>query len=185
MSPLPSLGKSYRWGIVHWWLQKHDVIDSEVFIAYWRKWPSNYRQHLSYHIEDKFEFAPDEPQQLTAKYVLGDYLFNCAQLPDRNLNHNILLRETISYLDEHLWDDDGRLANLRMSAFDVALILGTSPEQVAALHEQRLLRPINMFASPKPPKKTAPVFALGDVFCLWVTDFQTLSFNRSTYVSKW
>lgn len=183
--PLPNLEKSYRWGLIHWWLQTHESVVGNDFYNYWRNWPSNYHQSLSSRINDKFEYAPDTPQRLTAKYVLGDYLFSVVHLPDRDLSQNILLREIFSYLDEHLWDKDGQLANLRLSALDVALLLGTSREQVASLFEQRLLHPISKIATTKPPTKTAPILALGDVFCLWVTDFQTPTFNRATYVSRW
>ncbi|WP_413113976.1 TniQ family protein [Thaumasiovibrio sp. DFM-14] len=183
--PLPNVGKSYRWGLVHWWLHRNSTLSSVAFYDYWQEWPQSFHRELESDIEERFDLAPNESDQLTAKYVLGDYLFNSILLPSKDLQNNLLLKEIIAYLDEHLWEQNGKLANLKVSALDICLFLGTSREQVAALYEQGLLSPSELYKPSTPPKVTAPAFILGDLFCLWVSDFQTPVFNRSSYVSRW
>ncbi|MDV2323022.1 hypothetical protein Q5N31_18735, partial [Vibrio cholerae] len=76
------------------------------------------------------------PNQWRLKDLLGEILFSSINLPGRNLQYNLILRELFHYLENLLWENNGLIANLRLSAFEVSLILGCSTEEVASMSEQ-------------------------------------------------
>ncbi|PNH98471.1 TniQ family protein [Vibrio diazotrophicus] len=187
-SPLPTIPQSYRWGLIHWWTQMSDstqTSDSENFMIFWEQWPNSFHEMIKTEIESGFEYAVVSQAKLRMKDVLGKILFNSIKLPDRNFHSNIILKELFQYLEAHLWDNDGRLANLRLNTSDVCIVLNCSKEQVASMVGQRILTPTRHPKSRGFLIDTDYVFYLGDIYCLWLSEFQTDEFNRSFYVSRW
>ncbi|WP_346962602.1 hypothetical protein [Vibrio sp. 624788] len=85
----------------------------------------------------------------------------------------------------HLWDSNGLIANLRMNSLEAAVFLNCSMDEVASMVEQRILKP-NRKTKPNTPLEVNDyLFYFGDIFCLWLAEFQTDEFNRSFYVSRW
>lgn len=182
----PNVSDSHRWGIVHWWhtQYKHNIHIDE-FKAYWVEWPSSLNRDIDNHIHHAIEYRIKEISDMTCREVLGKYLFNAILLPDRDLNHNVILKQVVRYLDDHMLDNDGFIANLRINSIDAALFLNTSLDQIASLVEQAMLKSCIKLKSNSPLSKHADAFYLGDIFCLWLSDFQSANYNRSTYISRW
>ena len=186
ITPLPSLPKSYRWGLVHWWVKSFDdTFNAETFVNFWKNWPNSFHDYIESEISFNLEHATVDKAQLRIKDLLNRVFFNSVHLPDRNFRYNIVLKELFAYLDKHIWDDHGILANLKMNALEACVLLNCSLEQVASMVEQRLLCPNRVQKQASTFKPTHYVFHLGDVYCLWLSDFQTDEFNRSFYVSRW
>lgn len=188
VAPLPIIAQSYRWGIIHWWSQMFrstQISNSEKFMTFWEQWPNSFHDMIETEIESGFEYAVVSQAELRIKDVLGKILFSSIKLPDRNFNSNIILKELFQYLEAHLWDNGGRLANLRLNTFDICILLNCSKEQVTSMVEQRILIPTRYPKSRGILIDTDYVFYLGDIYCLWLSDFQTDEFSRSFYVSRW
>jgi len=182
----PDVSVSHRWGVMHWWHTQHDhIINIDAFKSYWKNWPNSLYSDIDNKIKHAIEYRVKELSDMTCREVLGEYLFNAMQLPDRNLNHNIILKQVVHYLDEHMLDNNGFIANLRINSIDAALFLNTSLDQVASLVEQTMLKSSIRLKSNSPLSKHADAFYLGDIFCLWLSDFQSANYNRSTYISRW
>ncbi|MGR5151027.1 TniQ family protein [Photobacterium swingsii] len=186
IEPLPSLPIGYRWGLIHWWKQiSPELTGDACFVQFWLKWPSSFYSVLEPIIDFKFNHAAVALEELRIKDVLDDILFKSILLPDRSLRYNLILREIFHYLEDNVWRNDCRLANLKMNALEVALLLNTSLDQVSSVVEQRLLRPNRRLKPDRPFNHTDDLFYLGDVYCLWLAEFQTADFNRSFYTSRW
>ncbi|OLQ72983.1 hypothetical protein BIT28_07350 [Photobacterium proteolyticum] len=186
LEPLPDLPQSYRWGLVHWWVQISSVsFDAISFIQFWREWPSSFHSMIDKTIDFKIAYAVVATEELRLKDVLDEILFKAIRLPERNLRYNFILREIFRYLEDNLWLNGGRLANLRMNALEVALLLNCSLDQVASVVEQRMLKTNRRLKLDRPFDNTDYLFYLGDVYCLWLAEFQTDDFNRSFYTSRW
>ncbi len=140
---------------------------------------------IKHEIEINLEYAVVNRDELRLKDLLGRLYFFAVRLPERNLRYNIILSELLSYIDKHLWLDAGLIANLRMNALDVVVFLNCSLDEVASMVEQRILKPTRRIKPNIPLEKTDYLFHLGDVYCLWLAEFQTDEFNRSFYVSRW
>ncbi|MHA2936673.1 TniQ family protein [Vibrio sp. RC27] len=186
-SLLPDIPISYRWGLVHWWKKasQSEYFDAMSFYQFWENWPESIGQKIQDTVEYNLEYRTVGENELTLRDVLGNLLFSCILLPDRNLKYNLILRELFHYLEQRVWEDNGQFANLRMNAIDVAILLNTDMEQIASLVDQRILVPSRNIKNNEPLNKTANLFYLGDVYCLWLAEFQTDEFNRSFYVSRW
>ncbi|EPW6429568.1 TniQ family protein [Vibrio parahaemolyticus] len=183
---LPDLPKSYRWGLIHWW--KHineNTFNHLSFIEFFSTWPSSFHSMIKYEIEFNLEYAVVSRDELRLKDLLGRLYFFAVRLPERNLRYNIILSELLSYIDKHLWLDAGLIANLRMNALDVVVFLNCSLDEVSSMVEQRILKPNRRTKPNKPLEITEYLFHLGDIYCLWLAEFQTDEFNRSFYVSRW
>nr|WP_255555469.1 TniQ family protein [Enterovibrio paralichthyis] len=185
-TPLPDLPKSYRWGLVHWWTQISNVpFNAETFVQFWNDWPDAWHKRVQEEIEFRLEHATVDLPELRLKDVLGNLFFSSICLPERNLKFNWALRDLLQFIEEHLWDKGGSIANLRMNAFEVAVFLNCSLDQVASLVAQRQLKP-NKRTKPNVPMSNSDyLFYLGDVYCLWLSEFQTDAFSRSFYTSRW
>ncbi|MBF4237327.1 hypothetical protein EAY82_22710, partial [Vibrio anguillarum] len=101
------------------------------------------------------------------------------------LQHNIILGELLSHLEKRLWRDKGLIANLKMNALEATVLLNCSVDQIASIVEQRILKPNRRTKPNSPLEVTDYLFHFGDIFCLWLAEFQTDEFNRSFYVSRW
>ncbi|ROV57936.1 hypothetical protein EGH82_20795 [Vibrio ponticus] len=185
IDPLPDLPKSYRWGLIHWWshITKAEF-NHTSFIDFWQNWPVSFHELIEREIEFKLEHAVVDRQELKVKDILGDVLFSCIHLPERNLKYNIVLNALLSFVEDNLWQDDGFLANLRMNSIEVAIFLNCSRDQVVAMVEQRLLKPNRRTRPNQPFEFTDYLFYLGDVYCLWLAEFQTDEFNRTFLISR-
>ncbi|MFG0774258.1 TniQ family protein [Vibrio plantisponsor] len=188
VAPLPIIPQSYRWGLIHWWSQMFEATqtsDSEKFMTFWEQWPNSFHDMIETEIESGFEYAVVSQAELRIKDVLGKLLFSSIKLPDRNFRSNIILKELFQYLEAHLWDNDGRLANLRLNTSDICIVLNCSKEQVASMVKQRILIPTRHPKSREILIDTDYVFYFGDIYCLWLSECQTDEFNRYFYVSRW
>ncbi|WP_102467597.1 TniQ family protein [Vibrio cyclitrophicus] len=183
---LPDLPPSYRWGLVHWWIHiSNDPFEHLSFVQFFSKWPSSFHSMIDSEIEFNLEHAIVGRRELRIKDLLGRIFFSSVRLPERNLQHNIVLGELLRYLETHLWHDNGMIANLRMNALEAAVFLNSSMDEVASMVEQRILKP-NRKTKPNTPLEVNDyLFYFGDIFCLWLAEFQTDEFNRSFYVSRW
>ncbi|EGR4229193.1 TniQ family protein [Vibrio cholerae] len=184
---LPAAPVSYRWGLVHWWMnnKKSKELETESFTIFWENWPDSFHNLIHETLSYNQTYSLVAPNQWRLKDLLGEILFNSINLPGRNLQYNLILRELFHYLENHLWENNGLIANLRLSAFEVSLILGCSTEEVASMSEQGLLIPMQNRKRYEPMSLTNCIFHFGDVFCLWLAEFQTDEFNRSFYTSRW
>ena len=186
IAPLPDLPKSYRWGLIHWWGQVSDVdFCANTLIKFWENWPNSFHGMIEHEIQFNLEYATVKHEQLRVKDLIGRLFFKSIQLPQRNLQHNIILNELLAYIDQRLWDNQGLLANLKMNAFEIAVFLNCSLDQVASMVEQRLIKPNKRTKPNAPINNRDYIFYLGDIYCLWLAEFQTDEFNRSFYVSRW
>ncbi|HHC7267606.1 TPA: TniQ family protein [Vibrio parahaemolyticus] len=187
LPPLPSVPKSYRWGLIHWWkhIEKTDNFNPSSFHRFWTDWPESFQQKIQKRIDYNYEYRTVSKKELNVRDIIGDLLFSSIQLPDRDFRHNIILRELFAYFEQVIWDKNGQFANLRLNSYDLAFLLNTDTDQIASLVEQRLLVPNHPIKTSEPFNKTANLFYLGDAFCLWLSEFQTDEFNRSYYVSRW
>ncbi|MHA2940400.1 TniQ family protein [Vibrio sp. RC27] len=185
--PLPDIPVSFRWGLLHWWKKasKSEYFDAMNFYQLWEDWPESIGKKIQDTVEYNLEYRTVSENELTLRDVLGSLLFTCILLPDRNLKYNLILRELFHYLEQRIWEDNGQFANLRMNAIDAAILLNSDLEQIASLVDQRILVPSRNIKNNEPLNKTANIFYLGDVYCLWLAEFQTDEFNRSFYVSRW
>ena len=184
--PLPSLPQSYRWGLVHWWVHLNDNnFDHLSFTRFFSNWPSSFHSIIDNEIEFSLEHAIVENRELRVKDLLGRIFFSAVRLPERNLQHNIVLGELLRYLETHLWENNGLIANLRMNALEATLFLNCTINEVASMVEQRILKPNRRTKPNSPLEVTDYLFYFGDIFCLWLAEFQTDEFNRSFYVSRW
>ncbi|MDC0610542.1 TniQ family protein [Vibrio sp.] len=183
---LPDLPASYRWGLVHWWTQIHnELFDNDTFLKFWQNWPHSFHDKIKSTIEFNIEYTTVNNERLRLKDLLGSLLLHSFKLPSHNLRYNLILKEIFSYLDIHLWENHGLLANLKMNAFEVAILLNTTTDEIASMVEQRLLLPKHTIKNSVPLNNSHYLFHLGDVYCLWLSEFQTDEFNRSFYVSRW
>jgi|TARA_Y100000588_G_C14113356_1_gene864000 hypothetical protein len=136
-------------------------------------------------IEFNLEHAIIGKKELRVKDLLGRIFFSSILLPERNLQHNIILGELLRHVETNLWDNDGLIANLRMNALEATVFLNCSLDEIASMVEQRILKP-NRKTKPNAPLEVNDyLFYFGDIFCLWLAEFQTNEFNRSFYVSRW
>jgi hypothetical protein len=186
-SPIyPVINKSHRWGVVHWWYKQHDSkFTLAEFKTFWSNWPNSLDEIIQKKIESAIEFRVKDLNELSCRDVLDKLLFNSILLPTRDFHNNIILKQLSSYLDRHMLDDNGFIANLHINSIEAALLLGTSIDQIASLVEQGLLKTNIRLKSNKTLSVEADLFYLGDVFCLWLSDFQTETYNHSIYVSQW
>ncbi|WP_432463244.1 TniQ family protein [Agarivorans sp. QJM3NY_33] len=183
---LPALPKSYRWGLVHWWNTiNDDEFNPTSFFEFFSTWPNSLYSLIKKEIEFNLEHAVVSRNELRLNDVLGRLFFSSIRLPERSLRYNIILRELLSYIDQNLWLNSGLLANLRMNALQVAIFMNCSVDEVASMVEQRIVTPNRRVKPNTPIEKTEHLFHLGDIYCLWLAEFQTDEFNRSFYVSRW
>lgn len=183
---LPDLPKSYRWGLVHWWSNiNDDEFNPTSFFDFFSNWPHSFYSMIEKEVEFNLEHAVVSRNELRLKDLLGRLFFSSVRLPERNLRYNIILRELLSYIDQNLWISSGLLANLRMNALQVAIFMNCSVDEVASMVEQRILTPNRRIKPNAPFEVTEHLFHLGDIYCLWLAEFQTDEFNRSFYVSRW
>ncbi|QUM76171.1 TniQ family protein [Moritella sp. 24] len=183
--PLPNIPISYRWGLLHWWEKNPELkIKLNDFVHLWHEWPLAFHIHINDKITFSIEHAVVSKSELRVKDVFDTLLFNAIRLPDRSLRHNLILRELVQFIDDHLWEQDGLIANLHMNAIEISVFLNCTLEQVASMVEQRLIKPFKRVKPGSPLNVTDYQFYLGDVFCLWLAEFQTDEFNRSFYVSR-
>lgn len=183
---LPDLPQSYRWGLIHWWNKTNDdTFSPSSFFDFFSNWPLTFHSMIKTDIEFNLEHAVVSRHELRLKDLLGRLFFSSVQLPERNLRYNIILSELLSYIDQNLWLDGGLLANLKMNALEAAIFMNCTVDEVASMVEQRILMP-NLRIKPNTPiEATEHLFHLGDIYCLWLAEFQTDEFNRSFYVSRW
>ncbi|WP_417881151.1 TniQ family protein [Vibrio sp.] len=183
---LPNLPQSYRWGLVHWWSHiSGNEFEYFSFVQFFSDWPSSFHSMIDSEIEFNLEHAIVGRTELRVKDLMGRFFFNSVRLPERNLQHNIVLGELLRHIETHLWDNSGLVAKLRMNAIEAAVFLNCSLDEVASMVEQRILKP-NRKTKPNPPLEVNDyLFYLGDIFCLWLAEFQTDEFNRSFYISRW
>lgn len=183
---LPNLPQSYRWGLVHWWCHISDnKFDHVSFIQFFSNWPNSFHSMIDNEIEFNLEHAIVGRTELRVKDLMGRIFFSSIRLPERNLQYNIVLGELLRYLETHLWDNNGLLANLRMNALEATVFLNCSIDEVASMVEQRILTPNRRIKPNASFEVTEHLFHLGDIYCLWLAEFQTDEFNRSFYVSRW
>lgn len=183
---LPNIPQSYRWGLVHWWMNINDTkFDHFSFIQFFSNWPSALHSMIDSEIEFNLEHAIVGRSELRLKELLGRIFFSSIRLPERNLQYNIVLGELLKHLETHLWDNNGLIANLRMNALEATVFLNCSMEEVASMVEQRILKPNHKIKPNAPLEVNDYLFYFGDIFCLWLAEFQTDEFNRSFYVSRW
>ncbi len=188
VEPLPTVPLSYRWGFMHWGLKVSDSFGArnhDEFINFWGKWPSSFHKLIEKEIDFNFEYSFLSKNDLRVKGILGTILFSSIHLPDRNFRSNIILKELFQYIETHLWSDNGRLANLRMNTLEICVLLNCSREQVTSMIEQGLLRPNRQLGKQETLFVTEYAFYLGDVYCLWLAEFQSDEFNRSFYLSRY
>lgn len=184
--PLPNLPKSYRWGLVHWWMGiKDSEFDHFSFVQFFSNWPRSFHSIIEDEIEFNLEHAVVSTSELRLKDLLGRLFFGSIRLPERNLQHNIVLGELLCYLEKRLWQDKGLIANLKMNALEATVMLNCSLDQIASMVEQRILKPNRRTKPNSPLDITDYLFHFGDIFCLWLAEFQTDEFKRSFYVSRW
>ncbi|MFA0256019.1 TniQ family protein [Vibrio breoganii] len=183
---LPDLPKSYRWGLVHWWKHMNDKqFNHSAFFEFFTRWPTSFHSMIENEVQFNLEHAVISRSELRVKDLIGRLFFNSVRLPERNLRHNIILNELLNYVEHHLWNDNGLLANLQMNALEAAVFLNCSVGEIASMVEQRFLKPNRKTKPNSPLEVTDYLFHLGDIFCLWLAEFQTDEFNRSFYVSRW
>lgn len=188
VKPLPDVPLSYRWGFMHWWSQISSSCKTRnngEFLAFWEHWPNSFHKLIGKEIDFNFEYCVLSKNDLRVKDILGKTLFSSIQLPDRNFRSNIILKEMFQYIETHLWDDNGKLANLRMNMLEICVLLNCSREQVTSMIEQGLLTPNRQLGKRDILIVTEYTFYLGDVYCLWLSEFQSDEFNRSFYLSRW
>ncbi|CAH7454966.1 TniQ protein [Vibrio chagasii] len=183
---LPDLPPSYRWGLVHWWIHiSNDPFEHLSFVQFFSNWPSSFHSIIDSEIEFNLEHAIVGRKELRVKDLIGRILFSSIRLPERNLKSNIVLGELLRHVEAHLWDNEGLLANLRMNALEATVFLNCSIDEVTSMVEQRILKPNRKTKPNMPLAVNDYLFYFGDIFCLWLAEFQTDEFNRSFYVSRW
>ncbi|PST87262.1 hypothetical protein CZ809_00199 [Photobacterium piscicola] len=181
---LPDLPQSYRWGLIHWWAHlTQKEFDGASFIDFWHRWPESFHHLIQQKIEFNLEHSIIHHDNLKLKDLLGDLFFSCIRLPERNLKYNIVLNELLRFIDNNLWRDNGLLANLKMNALEVSIFLNCSREQIVLMVDQRFLKTSRKAKPNKPLSFTDYLFHLGDVYCLWLAEFQTDEFNRTFIIS--
>ncbi|WP_337959197.1 hypothetical protein [Vibrio parahaemolyticus] len=136
-------------------------------------------------IEFNLEHAIVGRTELRAKDLIGRIFFSSIRFPERNPQYNIVLGGLLRYLETHLWDNNGLIANLHMNALEAAVFLNCSLDEIASMVEKRILKPNRKTKSNTPLAVNDYLFYFGDIFCLWLAEFQTDEFNRSFYVSRW
>lgn len=185
--PFPEIPASYRWGLIHWWMkiQNTEALDTSSFSTFWQQWPESFHNLIEQTLNHNQEYSLLAPHQWRLKDLIGVLLFNSINLPGRNLKYNLPLRELFCYLENHLWEYNGLIANLKLNAFDAATILNCDTEQIASMAEQGVLVPLWSRKREELISCTDYLFHFGDVFCLWLAEFQTDEFNRSFYTSRW
>lgn len=183
---LPNTPKSYRWGLVHWWSHISDnEFEHFSFVQFFSNWPNSFHSMIDSEIEFNLEHAIVGKKELRVKDLLGRIFFSSILLPERNLQYNIILGELLRHVETNLWDNGGLIANLRMNALEAAVFLNCTLDEIASMVEQRILKP-NRKTKPNAPLEVNDyLFYFGDIFCLWLAEFQTDEFNRSFYVSRW
>lgn len=180
------LPKSYRWGLIHWWrCFNNGNFNPSSFLTFFSDWPQSFHSFIEQEITFNLEHALVNQNGLRLKDLLGRLFFSAIRLPERNLRYNIILKELLSYIDKNLWLNEGLLANLRMNALEASIFLNCSIVQIASMVEQRILKPNCRTKPNKPLEVTDYIFHLGDIYCLWLSEFQTDEFNRYFYVSRW
>jgi hypothetical protein len=184
---LPDIPASYRWGLIYWWMRIQDTeaLKTNSFSTFWRQWPESFHNLIEQTLNHNQEYSLLAPHQWRLKDLIGELLFGGINLPSRNLKYNVVLKELFYYLENHLWENNGLIANLKLNAFEAALILNCDKEQVASMVEQGLLVRSRRRKHDEPISYTDYLFHFGDVFCLWLAEFQTDEFNRSFYISRW
>ncbi|CAH7010946.1 transposition protein TniQ [Vibrio chagasii] len=183
---LPNLPKSYRWGLIHWWSHINDnKFEHPSFVQFFSNLSSSIHSMIDSEIEFNLEHAIVGRRELRVKDLLGRIFFSSIRLPERNLQHNIILGELLRHVEVHLWDNGGLIANLRMNALEATVFLNCSLDEIASMVEQRILKPNRKTKPNMPLAVNDYLFYFGDIFCLWLAEFQTDEFNRSFYVSRW
>ncbi|MBF4217817.1 TniQ family protein, partial [Vibrio anguillarum] len=148
---LPDIPRSYRWGLIHWWMNLNDnEFDHLSFTHFFSNWPRSFHSMIDDEIEFNLEHAVVSTSELRLKDLLGRLFFHSIRLPERNLQHNIILGELLSHLEKRLWRDKGLIANLKMNALEASVMLNCSLEQIASMVEQRILKP-NRRTKPNSP----------------------------------
>ncbi|MCW3172626.1 TniQ family protein [Shewanella subflava] len=183
--PLPSVPASHRWGILYWWQNITEANDVKSLLLFWHHWPQSFDAIIDERIQFNLDYAVVERNQLRLKDLLGSLFYSSINLPSRDLKSNFILKQLFDYLEKHLWEDLGLLAELRINALDACLLLNCSIDQIASMVQQKLLTPNCRINNKVPLNVSSYIFNLGDVYCLWLSEFQTPECNRSHYISRW
>lgn len=183
---LPDVPISYRWGLIHWWENTAGCdFEASTFIEFFSKWPMSFHSMIEKELVFNLEHSVVHMNKLKVKDLLGKLFFSAIHLPDRNLQYNLVLCEFLNYLEHHLWDKDGLLANLRLNAFESAIFLNCSLDDIASMVEQGILKLNRRLKPTQVITYNNYLFQLSDIYSLWLAEFQTPEFNRSFYISRW
>ncbi|TRY33964.1 TniQ family protein [Aliiglaciecola sp. M165] len=185
---LPAVIQSHSWGICLWWQETFNDgkdIDSEQLHLFLAQWPDSLRSYLNCKLAHSKEYALKPFNQLSFKDVFGLLLIQASRLPSTNLSENIVLKEIVRYLEEHVFEPECLLSDLKLNSIEAAIILGTSVEQIAVLVDQGELQTKSRMKANSVLNANWRVLSLGDVFCLWLAKFQTDNSHSNVFISRW
>ena len=189
---LPSFKTGHRWGLVLWWMllqeQKPETFcrsKIKPFVQFFKQWPESFEQWLKDRVDKALKYSIKPSDQLNFKDVFGELLFVSTQLPSSKLSENSVLSYLMSFFEQHFAVDDGFIAQLRLSAIEVAILLNCDMQQIAVLVDHGELPTLRNDRASLPLTPYLPNFHLGDVFCLWMTQFQSEHANLHILTSRW
>ncbi|MDA0134465.1 MULTISPECIES: TniQ family protein [Vibrio] len=74
---LPDVPKSYRWGLIHWWVHiSKNEFDHVSFSQFFSNWPSSFHSMIDNEIEFNLEHAIVGKKELRVKDLLGRIFFS-------------------------------------------------------------------------------------------------------------
>ncbi|BDX08094.1 hypothetical protein MACH26_36150 [Planctobacterium marinum] len=156
---------------------------SPDFILFLSGFPETFHHILDEKVNLAEDYSTKQLGALRFEDVFGNLLLTSTRLPSSKLKFNIILKYLISFFQDKFYSNNW-LANLKLNAIEASILLNCNTQQVAALadqgilpiHNKRLINPLNIYT---------PAFELGDVFCVWMTKFQSEHSNLQVLTSKW
>ncbi|MFA0167854.1 TniQ family protein [Vibrio breoganii] len=133
---------SERCGFLLWYVNRYGDIDDlsfESFIEYCESWPMALWEDLDA-LKEKSELVRVKGwKKMFFTEVFGSLLKDCRQLPNRQLNHNIVLTQVLAYFTKLIVKEPsspkGNLGDILLSPLEVSALLTCTTDEVYRLYE--------------------------------------------------
>ena len=185
---------SQRFGVLlWWWLEKLnskqvtlDNADLTPFFDYFECWPHSLIDDLDQRLEQAKSLAVVAAKDRKFSTVFGNLLGNAAKLPNQNFAVNFILCEIVGWIAAQLRSSSAATIKLlQVHTVEAAILLSTTTTEIYRLMEEGYLKTHCRLKTGEPIELHNTVFRLGDVFELWVSNFQTEHSNQQHFLSKW
>ncbi|AUI88531.1 hypothetical protein BS333_19660 [Vibrio azureus] len=183
---------SERYGFLLWYVNRYgefDELSFESFIEYCSDWPTVLWQELD-GLKEKAEVVRVKNwKKMFFNEAFGSLLKDCRQLPSRQLNHNIVLKQVLAYFTRLIAtvpsSAKGNIGDLLLSPLEASTLLSCTTDEVYRLYE---FGEIKAAIRPRIHTKIAnheSAFTLRSVIETKLTRMSSESDGLNVYLPEW